>query len=215
MSTYTGKRSLDICIAVISIILLTPLMLIAYILVRITTPGPALFVQERLGFRGNTFKLLKFRTMTHRTRTNQHEIMADDPEVTFVGRWLRRFKIDELPQLFNVLYGDMSIIGPRPDLPSHLADYDDIGRMRLLARPGLTGLAQVHGNIHLSWAVRWRYDAMYVNQISFGLDLWVLYRTILVVLHGEESFVTLPQNMPDLPSYRLYTLASIIKRRFQ
>lgn len=213
MRTYIGKRFLDLLIAVPAAIVLSPVIALTYILVRITSPGPAIFVQERIGYNAQTFQLYKFRTMTHRPRVAEQEIALDNPEITSVGYWLRRFKIDELLQIVNVLKGDMSIVGPRPDLPSHLPNYDEVGRQRLLARPGLTGLAQVHGNIYLSWPERWRYDAIYVNTVSLWLDLWVIYRTIMVVLRGEDRYVTKPQSTTDLEVRKISTDNSVARRR--
>jgi lipopolysaccharide/colanic/teichoic acid biosynthesis glycosyltransferase len=126
--------------------------------------------------------------MIHRPRISDREIIGRDPEVTRVGYWLRRFKIDELPQLVNVLKGNMSLVGPRPALPDQLVVYDNVAMKRLIVRPGLTGLAQVNGNIHLSWPERWCYDAEYVEYLSFKLDIGIIYRTIAVVVFGENRF---------------------------
>jgi undecaprenyl phosphate N,N'-diacetylbacillosamine 1-phosphate transferase len=190
-----GKRVFDLTLTIPLIIVLSPLLALVAVLVRLSSPGPALFVQERLGLRGRIFHALKFRTMTNRKRSTHREIVGRDPEVTRIGHWLRRFKIDELPQLLNVLRGDMSIVGPRPALPAQLPDYDEFGRKRLTVRPGLTGLAQVNGNIHLTWPERWRYDAGYVDRMSLRLDLWIIYRTFVVLMLGEDRFVKQP-SMP-------------------
>jgi lipopolysaccharide/colanic/teichoic acid biosynthesis glycosyltransferase len=130
--------------------------------------------------------------MTDRERTLHQEIFGKTDEVTAVGFWLRRFKLDELPQLWNIVNGDMSLVGPRPALPAQLAEYTPLARCRLQVRPGLTGLSQVHGNIHLSWPERWIYDAEYVSHVSFTLDAWIVLRTIAVVLLGEGRFLRQP-----------------------
>jgi undecaprenyl phosphate N,N'-diacetylbacillosamine 1-phosphate transferase len=117
--------------------------------------------------------------------------------LTRPGAFIRRFKLDELAQLYNVLRGEMSVIGPRPALPRQLAEYDAVGRKRLQVRPGLSGLAQIHGNIYLSWPERWVYDARYVAECSLGLDLWIIWRTIAVAIRGEEKFLVHPAGKKD------------------
>jgi lipopolysaccharide/colanic/teichoic acid biosynthesis glycosyltransferase len=125
-------------------------------------------------------------------RDAQGNLLPDAERLTHLGTFLRRFKVDELPQLFNVLNGDMAVVGPRPGLPAQIAEYDDIGRKRLLVRPGLTGLAQTNGNIFLSWRERWQYDAFYVEHLSFMLDLRLIGRTLAIVIFGEHKFVNRP-----------------------
>jgi lipopolysaccharide/colanic/teichoic acid biosynthesis glycosyltransferase len=187
-----GKRFLDLVVAIPAMILLAPVLALMALLVRLDSPGPLFFTQDRLGRGGKVFRLYKMRTMTARPRVTDHEIIGRDPEVTRVGYWLRRFKLDELPQFISVLKGDMSVIGPRPGIPEQLSEYDENGRKRLLVRPGLTGLAQVNGNIQLSWPERWCYDAEYVDHLSFGQDLRILVRTFAVVILGEERFLKQP-----------------------
>ncbi len=187
-----GKRLLDLCISASALLAVAPLFALIAVLVKLTSRGPAFFVQERLGRGGTTFRAYKFRTMTDRLRVSHQEIFGKADEVTAVGYWLRRFKLDELPQLWNIVNGDMSLVGPRPALPAQLAEYTDLARRRLHVRPGLTGLAQVHGNIHLTWPERWVYDAEYVAGVSFALDVWIIARTIGVVLLGEERFLSKP-----------------------
>lgn len=183
-----GKRLLDLILTVPALLVLTPLLLVVIVLIKLDSPGPAFFFQDRLGRDGRVFRILKFRTMTDRQRIPDRDIFGRDPEVTRMGYWLRRFKIDELPQLINVALGDMSIVGPRPYLPRQLAEYDSHSRRRLDVQPGLTGLTQVNGNIHLSWHERWSYDVEYVDNLSFLLDLRIIVRTVMVVLLGEGRF---------------------------
>ena len=187
-----GKRLLDLSVSVPALLAVAPLFAVIAAAIKLTSRGPVFFVQERLGRDGQTFRTFKFRTMTDRQRTSHQEIFGKTDEVTAVGFWLRRFKLDELPQLWNIVNGDMSLVGPRPALPAQLAEYTELARQRLMARPGLTGLAQVHGNIHLSWPERWVYDAEYVARISFALDAWIVARTVAVVVLGEERFMKKP-----------------------
>lgn len=183
------KRFLDVVAALVLLTLLAPLLLLTIIFIRLDSRGPVFFRQKRMGRNGAVFNLLKFRTMTHRPRAVTGEVFLDNSEITRVGRWLRRYKVDELPQLINVLTGDMSLVGPRPALPEQRADYTELACKRLWVRPGLTGLAQVNGNIFLTWPERWAYDAQYVENLSLALDLKILLRTFAVVLKGEERFV--------------------------
>ncbi len=187
-----GKRLLDLSVSVPALVAVAPLFAVLAAAIKLTSRGPVFFVQERLGRDGRTFRTFKFRTMTDRQRTSHQEIFGKTDEITAVGFWLRRFKLDELPQLWNIVNGDMSLVGPRPALPAQLAEYTDLARQRLMARPGLTGLAQVHGNIFLSWPERWVYDAEYVARISFALDAWIVARTVAVVVLGEERFLKKP-----------------------
>ena len=187
-----GKRLLDLSVSASALLAIAPLFALIAMLVKLTSRGPVFFVQERLGRGGTTFRTYKFRTMTDRLRVSHQEIFGKTDEVTSVGYWLRRFKLDELPQLWNIVNGDMSLVGPRPALPAQLAEYTDLARCRLLVRPGLTGLAQVYGNIHLTWPERWVYDAEYAAGVSFALDVWIIVRTIGVVLLGEQRFLSKP-----------------------
>lgn len=187
-----GKRLLDLSISGSALLAVAPLFALIAVLVKLTSRGPVFFVQERLGRGGSIFRTFKFRTMTDRLRSSHQEIFGKTDEVTAVGYWLRRFKLDELPQLWNIVNGDMSLVGPRPALPTQLAEYTELAHRRLLVRPGLTGLAQVHGNIHLTWPERWIYDADYVASLSFARDVWIIARTIGVVLLGEGRFLKTP-----------------------
>ena len=189
-----GKRLFDLVLCLPIFVAALPFFVLTAILVRIDSRGPVLFVQERLGRYGSTFRTWKFRSMTHRVRSEHVEVLAGHSEVTRIGGWLRRTKIDELPQLLNILRGEMSLIGPRPALPGHIRDYDENGLRRLLVQPGLTGLAQVNGNIFLSWPERWIYDADYVTSLSVNLDAAIAVKTVAVVFLGEERFLRRPGN---------------------
>ena len=188
-----GKRIFDLIVSAAALCALgLPMLLIAAV-IRLTSRGPALFIQERLGRKGKIFRAYKYRTMIDRQRTFDTLYFTGDPaEITAIGRLLRRTKLDELPQLLNVLKGEMSIVGPRPQLEVQLKEFDDNARMRLLVRPGLTGMAQTHGNVKLTWPQRWHYDAQYVKRLSLALDLKLMARTIGVILHGEERYLKRP-----------------------
>jgi lipopolysaccharide/colanic/teichoic acid biosynthesis glycosyltransferase len=185
---HFGKRAFDLLLAIPLTLVLMPFLGVVAFLVKVTSPGPAFFNQARLGKLGKIFVAYKFRTMLHRERTHHVEIREGNSEVTRIGKLLRRFKIDELPQVFNVLRGEMSLVGPRPPLPEQINDYDTETLQRLMATPGVTGLAQVNGGTQMSWPERWQYDLRYVHELSFGLDLAILLRTIMVVVLGEERF---------------------------
>ena len=186
------KRGFDFVVAGFLTLLMSPFFAAVAIAIRIESRGPILFRQQRLGKDGTTFEMLKFRTMTDEPRAVDREIHAGDPDVTRVGRWLRRLKIDETPQLFNILRGDMSFVGPRPCMPEQRATFNETAEARLLVRPGLTGLAQVNGNIHLSWQERWIYDAQYARNVSALSDLLIVLKTLLIVLAGERRFLRRP-----------------------
>lgn len=183
------KRLLDILISLFVIILLSPFLLVIFILIKIDSRGPIFFMQERVGKQGKKFRVFKLRTMTHKERLTASEIFKGNPEVTRMGNIMRRLKIDELPQFFNVLKGDMSLIGPRPALPQLYEKYPEISKARLLVRPGITGWAQVHGNIYLSWEERFKLDSFYVYHLTFGMDVRVFLKTLAVIVVGEDKFV--------------------------
>jgi exopolysaccharide biosynthesis polyprenyl glycosylphosphotransferase len=202
---FTGARrvakyTLDWLGAIGLVALLGPLMLGAAIAVRLSGPGPVLFRQVRVGRNGRPFTMLKFRSM-HADAEQRLELlrvrndhgdgvmfkMKDDPRVTAVGRQLRRFSIDELPQLFNVLGGRMSMVGPRPALPAEVERYEPDAHRRLLVKPGITGLWQVSGRSELSWAETVRLDLFYVENWSPVLDLEILWKTIFAVVRGAGA----------------------------
>jgi lipopolysaccharide/colanic/teichoic acid biosynthesis glycosyltransferase len=183
------KRAADVLLALLLIILLSPLLVLAVIGTKLTSRGPLLFRQIRSGRNGREFRISKFRTMIAGRSPDPKELVPlDHPEITPFGRFLRRTKIDELPQLFCVLAGHMSIVGPRPTLPDQVARYDDFQRQRLHLRPGINGLAQVNGSTALSWPERIKYDVYYVHHCSLGLDLTILLKTLHVILRGEKRF---------------------------
>ena len=181
-----GKRVFDLLLATPLFVGALPVLLLASAGVVLTSRGPALFTQERVGLDGRPFRLYKLRTMVDTDRDPTVQIHARHPGVTPIGTWLRRFKVDELPQLWNVIRGQMSVVGPRPDLAENARDYPPHAVARLSVRPGLTGLAQVSGNALLSWDARWAIDVEYVKSISLLGDVRILFHTIGVVVRGER-----------------------------
>ena len=179
-----AKRAVDVAGASVLLVALAPAMAAIAAAVRATSPGEALFRQERVGKDGRPFTILKFRTMVKdapRSALGTY-CYADDPRITRVGRVLRATSLDELPQLVNVLRGDMSFVGPRPDLPHHVARYSPEQRRRLAMRPGITGWAQVNGRNSIPWERRIELDVEYVSRWWLGLDAIVVARTIGVLL---------------------------------
>lgn len=180
------KRLLDILLSLTGIILLCWLYLILFILVRVKLGSPVFFKQQRPGKNEKIFTLYKFRTMTD-ARDENGNLLPDSIRLTGFGKLLRATSLDELPELFNILKGDMSLIGPRPLLVSYLPYYSEREKLRHTVRPGLTGLAQVSGRNFIDWDHRLQKDVEYVEHLSFGMDLKVLWLTVKTVLgHTDE-----------------------------
>lgn len=188
------KRCIDVLLALSAIILLLPIFIIVAIWIKLDSRGPIFFTQTRVGKDLCNITILKFRSMTDEKR-EVGRVIGRSAGVTRIGYYLRRFKIDELPQLFNILRGDMSIVGPRPSIRAQLDNMTEEQKLRYSVRPGLTGLAQVSGNIHLSWSERYVYDLRYVRNINFWNDLRIILRTVLLVIQGEEKFLRKPLNI--------------------
>ena len=180
---YPSKRALDLALLAIGALPAAAAALACAAAVRLSGPGPILFRQERIGRNGKRFVALKFRTMTD----GSNPLFPDESRITCAGRVLRRASLDELPQLINVLRGEMSIVGPRPALPYQVARYDARQRGRLSVLPGLTGLAQINGRNALTWTERIEWDLAYVKRQSPGLDLRIVVRTIAVVATGAGA----------------------------
>jgi len=184
-------RAVDVVASAILLLLVAPLLLLTASAIWLTDQGPILYRQDRAGLRNCTFELLKFRSMRINDlpvgdASQESEIRGEHPLVTPVGHWIRRFKIDELPQLINVFRGEMSLIGPRPTVPEQTAAYTSFEMRRLDVLPGMTGWAQVNGGIELSWPDRIRLDVWYVDHRSAWLDFEILLRTVAVVLFGDK-----------------------------
>ena len=184
------RRLIDIFFSFIAIIILFPLLLLTMLILRCSGEGEIFYVQKRIGYKGVQFGVLKFATMLKNSpNIGAGEItLKEDPRVLPIGRFLRKSKLNELPQLWNIFIGDMSLVGPRPCLPELAEKFDANGKKRNNVKPGLTGLAQVNGNIFLSWQKRWEYDAYYVENKSLLLDFKILYLTLKVLIKGENRF---------------------------
>jgi exopolysaccharide biosynthesis polyprenyl glycosylphosphotransferase len=198
---YLLKEVVERTLAAVMLLCAAPLMLAIAIAVKLTSPGPVLFSQTRVSRHGEEFRIFKFRSMRVDAETlletlrEQNEAgngvlfkMRTDPRVTSVGRWLRRLSLDELPQLINVVRGDMALVGPRPPLPTEVASYTDGVHRRLLVKPGMTGLWQVSGRSDLSWDESVRLDLYYVENWSLALDAQILVRTLRAVLKGAGAY---------------------------
>lgn len=186
------KRALDFALALIGLLFLLPFLVIVAVFIKRDSPGSIFFTQERIGKNQVPFQIYKFRTMkvgADRYQKVGVEVMTDDDRITKYGRFLRRFKIDELPQLLNIVRGDMGVVGPRPTLPGYLDEYEEWEKKRFAVRPGLTGLAQVNGNIYLDRREKSKYDVQYAEQVSMWRDIKIILKTTAIVLWGEEKFV--------------------------
>lgn len=178
------KRFFDFILSLIAIIMLTPVYLIVIVLVRIKLGSPVFFTQKRPGKDEKIFKMYKFRTMTNEVDENGN-LLPDDKRLTKFGKLLRSTSLDELPELFNILKGDMSIVGPRPLLVRYLPLYNEYQKHRHDARPGFTGWAQCNGRNSISWEEKFDLDVYYVNHITFLLDVKIIFKTVKTVLCRE------------------------------
>lgn len=188
------KRPMDFVLALLALIILSPVMFIIAILVKIKLGSPVIFKQKRPGLNERIFTIYKFRTMTNE-RDDNGELLPDSKRLTEFGKMLRATSLDELPELFNILKGDMSLVGPRPLLTQYLPLYNDYQKRRHEVRPGLTGLAQINGRNAISWEDKFKYDVEYVKNISFIGDLKIIFSTIKKVFIKEgitsETSVTI------------------------
>ena len=198
------RRVVEVGLALLALVILSPFLALVSVLIKLDSPGPVLYEQRRVGLGGRLFKIFKFRTMVddadqtlveylegdaaHRLSWDQYQKLWHDPRLTRFGRMLRRFSIDEIPQLWNVLKGDMSLVGPRPFFPEQLEAYGEAYAYYIQVRPGLTGLWQVNGRNHTSFAERAWWDAYYVSHWSIKMDLAILLKTVWVVLSGKGAY---------------------------
>ncbi len=187
------KRRIDFTISAAALIVLSPLFFFIAVLVRLSSPGPVFFRQQRLGKDGVPFAILKFRTMYH----NQRQVKAkdgsclvsrEDPRLTSLGRFLREFALDEIPQLLNVVKGEMSLVGPRPDQLDQMALYDSGDRRKLAMKPGITSLAMISGRNAIPWKERIRIDIWYIEHYSLWLDLKIMVKTVPIVLFRQGVY---------------------------
>ncbi|KTE93815.1 sugar transferase [Desulfitobacterium hafniense] len=200
------KRLLDLIIAIPLLIFISPLWLFIVVWIKVDSPGPAIFRQQRIGLRGEPFTIYKFRTMVpdadrvmkakieqlkKEGKFNADEFVfqeKDDPRITGSGRFLRKTSLDELPQLLNIVNGTMSLVGPRPEVPEIVEQYTPEQRQRLNMPPGVTGLAQINGRSALTLTETLKYDVQYVKDWSPGSDIKILWKTIFVVLLGKDAY---------------------------
>lgn len=178
------KRPLDVSVSLVAVAVLSPVLLTLAILVRAKLGAPVLFVQERPGLNGELFRLYKFRTMTDE-RNGQGELLPDEKRQTDFGKRLRATSLDELPELFNVISGKMSLVGPRPLLASYLSRYSEHQARRHELRPGITGYAQVNGRNEISWVKKFELDVEYVDNVSFIADMSIILKTVKTVVRRE------------------------------
>lgn len=187
-----GKRTIDVILALFAIIILSPVFLVVSILIKLDSKGPVLFKQERLGVDGKVFKILKFRSMVMNAEHTGSGVYSgkNDSRVTKIGKFLRTSSLDEIPQFFNILKGDMSFIGPRPPLTYHpwnLEEYTDEQIRMFEVKPGITGWAQVHGRKDVEWNKRIKLNVWYVDNISLFLDIKIFFMTIFKVLANADN----------------------------
>lgn len=182
------KRFIDVVCSICALIMLSPIIVVTFLLVRIKLGSPVLFMQERPGKNGEIFKLYKFRSMTD-ARDENGKLLSDDIRLTKFGRLLRSTSLDELPELFNILKGDMSIVGPRPLLVEYLPYYTKEEKHRHDVRPGLTGLAQINGRNTLTWEEKFAFDIEYVKDITFIKDVQIIFKTVKKVFKREDILI--------------------------
>lgn len=196
LSYLAIKRMTDIAVVATLLIVILPLLMLIAVAVRVSSPGPALFKQTRVGLHGHPFVLLKFRSMIRSTDLGDGSLAATDARITPVGRFLRRWSLDELPQLLNVLRGEMSLVGPRPTMPDQVLMYDVREFGRLSMRPGITGLAQVSGRNSITWTERIELDLCYVANVSATLDLRIIRRTLPALTNLQSLYGPGGHNRP-------------------
>jgi lipopolysaccharide/colanic/teichoic acid biosynthesis glycosyltransferase len=197
----TIKPILDFLISLLAILILSPIILVTTILLAFANNGKPFFIQKRPGKKERIFNIIKFKTMTDKTDSDGH-LLPDSDRITSIGKIVRKSSIDEIPQLFNVLKGDMSIIGPRPLLPQYLPYYTKEERKRHNVRPGITGLAQVNGRNFLDWEPRLKLDVEYINTVSFKVDFNIFLKTIYKVLASKDISVDATKSQPYLDELR-------------
>lgn len=190
-----GKRALDICFSALALVVLSPVLLIVALLVKIKLGSPIIFKQNRPGKDEVIFSMYKFRTMTDAKDANGNDL-PDNVRLTKFGQLLRATSLDELPELWNILKGDMSFVGPRPLLVEYLPLYNEEQRKRHSVRPGLTGLAQVNGRNAISWQKKFELDIKYINSVSFLCDVSIIFQTVIKVIRSE-NINTLTQDIPE------------------
>jgi sugar transferase EpsL len=200
MPEYRGKRLLDVLLVLLAAPIWVPLLAVVALLVRLKLGSPVFFSQERPGRHERPFQLVKFRTMTD-ARDASGALRPDAERLTSFGRGLRSTSLDELPELWSVVRGHMSLVGPRPLLTRYLARYSERHRRRHEVRPGMTGLAQISGRNAITWAEKLDLDVRYVERCSLALDVWILWRTLRSVLRREGITSQGAATMPEFTGY--------------
>jgi lipopolysaccharide/colanic/teichoic acid biosynthesis glycosyltransferase len=195
------KRPADIILSLIALCVLSPILFITALLVKLKLGSPVLFKQKRPGLNGKIFTMYKFRTMTNEKNENG-ELLPDDQRLTKFGKFLRSTSLDELPELINILKGDMSLVGPRPLAVIYLPYYNDREKLRHTVRPGLTGLAQINGRNTVGWEHRFNFDIQYVENISIRMDILIISQTILKVLKRDGVTTRGTSEVVDFHTYR-------------
>lgn len=197
---FTSKRIFDVCISLIALVITLPITLVTSIFIYLEDRGPILYTQDRIGKNGRTFKIYKFRSMCVDADSKKNDLItmnevkgamfkiSSDPRVTKVGFFIRRHSIDELPQLFNVLRGDMSLVGPRPPLPEEVEKYTDYDKKRLVVKPGCTGLWQISGRNSLDFNEMVDLDIKYIRNAGLFLDIEICFMTIWIMIIPNDAF---------------------------
>lgn len=199
------KRGIDFLIALVALVCISPVLAVVTIWLHFANKGAgAFFLQERPGLHGKIFKIIKYKTMTDE-RDAEGNLLPDKDRITAVGKFVRKTSIDELPQLVNVLKGDMALIGPRPLLPEYLPYYTERERLRHTVRPGISGWAQVNGRNHVLWEERFEYDAYYAEHISFAMDIRIIVMTFKKVIQRKD--IEASPNLMNFDEYRRQQMA--------
>jgi exopolysaccharide biosynthesis polyprenyl glycosylphosphotransferase len=187
--TQVAKRIFDVVVSLLLLVVLAPLLLALAFAVKVSSKGPVFFIQKRVGQYGRRFRFFKFRSMYVNTPVYAITPQSGhDPRITPIGRFLRRSSLDELPQLFNVLMGNMSLVGPRPEMPFIVEQYNDLHRQRLNVKPGITGLWQISADRRIAIHENMDYDMYYINNQSFLLDMVILVKTVTSCLRGVGAY---------------------------
>lgn len=199
------KRGIDFLIALVALVCISPVLAVVTIWLHFANKGAgAFFLQDRPGLHGKIFKIIKYKTMTDE-RDAEGNLLPDKDRITAVGKFVRKTSIDELPQLINVLKGDMALIGPRPLLPEYLPYYTERERLRHTVRPGISGWAQVNGRNHVLWEERFEYDAYYAEHLSFTMDIRIIIMTFKKVIQRKD--IEASPNLMNFDEYRRQQMA--------
>ena len=205
MYRHFFKRIIDFCVALVALVCISPVLIVVAIWLHFANKGAgAFFLQERPGLHGKIFKIIKYKTMTDE-RDAEGNLLPDKDRITAVGKFVRKTSIDELPQLINVLKGDMALIGPRPLLPEYLPYYTERERLRHTVRPGISGWAQVNGRNHVLWEERFEYDAYYAEHLSFAMDIRIIIMTFKKVIQRKD--IEASPNLMNFDEYRRQQMA--------